>query len=99
MRRSITFKFILCYIITIFLIFTIGNTLGNYLFKEHLKENALTNISITANSIINSSILKEYFSIDTTEKKDADTHNKKITSQEDISNSDSSENGLPPRTA
>lgn len=90
MRRSITFKFILCYIITIFLVFTIGNTLGNYLFKEHLKENALTNISITANSIINSSILKEYFSIDTTEKKDTDTHNKKITSQEDISNSDSS---------
>lgn len=96
MRRSITFKYILCYIIIVFLIFTMGNTIGNLLFEEHLKENALNDISITANSILNSSILKDYFSKDNNSEDTSDNIETPIddTSSDTTSSYNNSDNEL-----
>ena len=61
MRRSLTFKLILCYIIIVFCAITISNTIGNYMFQEQLKEETLNDLSTTANNILDSKILKNYF--------------------------------------
>lgn len=60
MKRSLSFKLILCYIIATFLIFSLANTLGTYLLNKQVTNTYLTNMEITSNTIVKNSIIKTY---------------------------------------
>ena len=92
MKRSLLFKLMLCYIITISLIFMGANTLGSYLLKEYFAENFYDQLAQTGNNIASGSIIKSYFKIPTSiepnnDVTNTDTDNNSETNATDINNS------------
>ena len=60
MKRSLSFKLILCYIIAIFLVFSLANTLGSYLLNKQVTDTYLSNIDLTSSTISQNSIINTY---------------------------------------
>lgn len=62
MKRSLSFKLILCYIIAVFSIFGLTNTLGTYMLNKQITDTFLNNMQITSNAVINNPTLNTYLS-------------------------------------
>ena len=62
MKRSLSFKLILCYIIAVFSVSGITNTLGTYLLNNQITDTFLNNMQITSNAVINNPTLNTYLS-------------------------------------
>lgn len=60
MKRSLSFKLILCYIIAVFSVFGLTNTLGTYLLNNQITDTFLNNMQITSNAIIGNPTLNAY---------------------------------------
>lgn len=75
MRRSLLFKLMLCYIITVSLMFMGANTLGNYILSDYLTTNLYEQLNLNASNMAHGTVIKKYYSTlltndNTTEKKD-----------------------------
>ena len=62
MRRSLLFKLMLCYIITVSLMFMGGNTLGNYILSKYLTTNLYEQLNLTTSNITQGTVIKKYYS-------------------------------------
>ena len=60
MKRSLSFKLILCYIIAAFSVFCLTNTLGTYLLNNQITATFLNNMKITSNAIIGNPTINAY---------------------------------------
>jgi len=61
MKRSLLFKLMLCYIITVSLMFMGGNTLGNKILTDYLANSIHMQLNHTGQNIAQSSIITNYF--------------------------------------
>ena len=90
MKRSLLFKLILCYIITISLIFMGANTLGSYLLKEYFAMNFYNQLELTGSNIASGYVISNYFHI--TNPEDSKDNANKDTDTEIANNEDNSSN-------